>query len=151
MKLTEVVGLIRKTQGVEPGCDFDFASAKLHKKVEQIAVKLAAKYGPAKLCGRNRVTYESKHVVIKLPKNEYGIADNQHEASHYQKSPEKERLARARLLEIDGIPVIVMIKVDTLRSLEGAKQKPDWAGFFDCGQVGLTAACKWRAYDYGYH
>ena len=146
MKLDE---LLRKTAGVDPGCSFDFESRKVHDQVEEVAKKLAAKYGIAKNCGRNRVTFEGKHVVIKLPRNDKGLDDNMIEANRYSRSEEKDKLARARLLDIGGVPVIVMIKVNTMNTLDAVGQKPKWADFFDCGQVGLTKQCKWRAYDYG--
>lgn len=146
MKLTE---LLRKSEGVDPGCSFDFPSKKVHDQVEAVAKKLAAKYGVAKNCGRNRVAFEGKKVVIKLPRNMAGILDNEREARRYQKAPEKDKLARARLAVVSDIPLIVMIKLDTLRSLEKAATLPKWADFFDCGQVGLDPKGCYRAYDYG--
>jgi len=146
MKLNEI---IRRSLGVDPGCSFDFRSKKVHDQVQAVAQKLEAKYGTAELCGRNRVVFMGKNVVIKLPRNDTGIDDNISEARHYKLSPEKDRLARSRLLDVDGIPVIIMIKVDIMKTLADQDKKPDWATFFDCAQVGLTKNCKWRAYDYG--
>lgn len=91
--------------------------------------------------GRNRITLtKNKKTVVKIPKNDDGDVDNRHEAICF-KSGDNPELAKCRLLNGH---LLVMEYIDL-----SSKGKPDWAGFYDCEQVGLSRKGEWKAYDYG--
>lgn len=97
-------------------------------------------------CGRHRTGYARGNIVIKIPINDYGLSDNDHEARVYKQFKNKPDMdgvcyARCRLLDNGWL---MMVKV----SRKGFRN-PSWAGRIDCAQVGMTVSGKIVAYDYG--
>jgi hypothetical protein len=87
--------------------------------------------------------------VIKLPKNEDGVSDNDWEGS----VSDPGYTAKTRLLHIDGIPVVVMEYVEgaSLSQIAAYQNLPPtnlgWASAFDDAQVGFNRFGKLLAYD----
>lgn len=115
------------------------------KQVRQAGTRLNSKFGPPRLSGRHRVVFEGRGFVYKLPRNEMGLLDNPRESRRYREGNFPYPMARCRLLHISDIPVLVMQKVDV--SL-GPRELPEWAGFIDCFQVGVSPRQEFLAYDY---
>ena len=96
--------------------------------------------------GRNRATYRvSADWVVKVPRCEAGIFDNESESETYG-CLGGNLAACSVFYEEGGIPVLFMEYVEPV--CLGASA-PSWVSFVDCGQVGYTRAGKLVAYDYG--
>jgi hypothetical protein len=99
--------------------------------------------------GYSRACYADGRWVIKVPLNDYGLADNSREARlsrRWGRGPDQNGVlyARCRLLKNGWL---VMERVDTSVPDEA---QPRWADYVDCQQVGLTRAGRIVAYDFGY-
>lgn len=99
--------------------------------------------------GRNRLAYYHNGFVIKIPRNSNGVTDNRWESAKYRNYPRHGRkeingicFARCRLLHNDWL-------VMELLTTAMHDDLPKWAGYVDCGQVGLTKSGHVVAYDYG--
>lgn len=117
-----------------------------HKRIETIR-NLQLKYGkPA--YGRNRATFFSKKVVIKVPINPSGDNDNVWEARSYKT---ESYYTRTRLVEINGLYCAMAEKIDRINpySDEHRKSMPEWVNWIDCGQVGYDRKGRLKAYDFG--
>lgn len=80
--------------------------------------------------------------VLKIPRNECGIADNLHEScvsGIYHN-------ARCRTINLFGTTCLVM---EYLKPAGYEDDLPDWTGFVDCCQVGYNRNGKLLAYDFG--
>ncbi len=108
-------------------------------------IKLKDKYGSS-MDGKNRYVCISRSIVLKVPKNVYGVIDNLHEARLF-KTENDTHLARCKIKLINGLPVLIMQKL-TLVSNE-THTFPDWAQCVESKQVGLDKYGRWKAYDYG--
>jgi hypothetical protein len=108
--------------------------------------------------GTNRDVYllPGGKYVLKVPRNENGIADNYWEAAidfHKDAWSKKIRVnARCRL--IPGTTLLVMEYVEPATTAEvkhrlNLERMPEWTDFIDCQQVGFTRSGKLKAYDYG--
>lgn len=124
----------------------DFATQEIGLLVMAAHDRLAAKFGPARLAGRNRLVFESKYAVFKLPRNDMGMADNAIEASRYRRGAFPYPMAACRLLQMDGGIVLMMQKVDTLAVRNSAA--PTWVSYVDCAQAGTDRRGQFLAYDY---
>jgi len=92
--------------------------------------------------GRNRKVYQiNSNQIIKVPKNIEGLGDNHREAILYSKHDEN-LLAECSITS-GGLLIMELINVNVSIS-----DLPDWAGFFDCHQVGLDSNGNFKAYDY---
>lgn len=118
-----------------------------HDSYDALMNALREKYGEPIGEGRHRITFESKHVVIKMPKNMGGVFAGPTEYHRYKrKDPsERDRLARCRMVTMFDVPVIIMEK---LRTDIDYRTKPPWAFEYDCGQIGLDKHGHYKAYDY---
>lgn len=126
----------------------DFQNSKyIEKVVQSIIDKMTNKFGQPE-SGRNRTVFKGKTIVFKVPHNSYGIHDNEYEYRTFKSSPNNDKLARCKLVHINDIPILLMIKVDTNIPL---KNLPDWSKFYDCFQVGKNKKGKYKAYDYGFN
>ena len=99
------------------------------------------------LAGRNRVAFlsPSGRNVVKIPLNDYGVADNSSEAVRWRKErADWYPLARCRLF----CDLLVVMEVVDRCSLDYGKL-PSWVSWVDCGQVGYNRRRKLVAYDYG--
>lgn len=113
---------------------------------DQLKEFLQAKYGEPIGSGRHRLTFASKRVVIKMPWNTEAIAANNSEYRIYKIDLScRERLARCRKIELFGVPVIVMEKLNI--NIDW-REKPSWSMNYDCGQVGKDRKGNLKAYDY---
>lgn len=122
--------------------------------------ELHARYKPRCLAfyqGRNRSVYVMKNLVVKIPRNFDGIADNDWEGSVSNGGDEDPKgweiiYARTRMHYHGEIPVVFMERVDPALSSEiklRLGSVPNWTGRVDCEQVGFTRRGKLVAYDYG--
>jgi hypothetical protein len=98
--------------------------------------------------GRNRAVYSHGRYVVKVPLNEAGYHDNYREAnisSKMKRRPNQDGIvfARCRLLPNGWL---VMERVDT-RYLR-RDERPDWADWIDCAQVGIARDGVIVAYDF---
>ena len=98
-------------------------------------------------CGRNRTVFRHGNWVIKVPLNDYGFADNDHEHRIFRKygvepNPDKVRYARCRMIG----QLLVMEHVDETSQRDAL---PEWASYIGGNQVGLNRSGKWVAFDYG--
>ena len=107
--------------------------------------------------GRNRIVFISDKYVVKLPWTNAGVADNDWEGSvsNIPDAPYNDYqviYARTRLHYEANIPVLFMERVEYMNT-DDIKAKfgrePEWVGYVDCGQVGLSRTGKLVAYDYG--
>jgi hypothetical protein len=99
--------------------------------------------------GRGRLVYKHKNWVIKIPKDDWGLGDNYHEATVskiYKNRPNGNGVYFAKC-KITPCGLLVMEYVDTTSI--NYKTLPEWTGFVDCNQVGLTKDGRLVAYDYG--
>lgn len=109
--------------------------------------------------GRGRSTYvytrrgRDSRIVVKLPLGEFGERCNKYEAEcwkHGHSHLQRDKLARCRLVWVQSVPVIVMTRVDPVRTpLDDTRPVPNWAYVVDCQQVGTTPRGRLVAYDYG--
>ena len=141
---------LKMTSNVAPhegstGPQFRFAGEVIASLVQQAHEVLQDRYGPARLAGRNRLVFESRGVVIKLPLNDYGMHDNEREARKYRERRYFHPMAPCRLAKLFDIPLVVMQKVDTKVPYQDL---PEWAAQVDCGQVGRDRRGALVAYDY---
>jgi len=95
--------------------------------------------------GRRRRVYlsPSGRTVVKVPKCGFGVSDNLIERDRYRHNPEG-RYAPCRFWP--GTNMLVMEYVEPIQRL---CDKPEWADYIDCGQVGTSRSGKVLAYDYG--
>ena len=104
--------------------------------------------------GRNRRVYIMRNLVIKIPRNLNGVADNDWEGSisnGMTQTGNYVRYARTRLCHVDDIPVVFMERVEaaTFKRVEQCiGYVPEWTNRVDSFQVGFTRRQK-VAYDYG--
>jgi hypothetical protein len=102
--------------------------------------------------GRNRLVFlDGNHnVVIKVPSNTHGIDDNYYEYKNQNDSKRIGDRAKNRILVMPktGIPILVMEKLNLSVS---DQERPDWASYYDCSQVGRDRRGRFKAYDYGVH
>lgn len=103
--------------------------------------------------GRNRIVYGlPNHLVVKLPTNPAGIADNLHEAKRRNTgrelaNPDKcEQYPRTWLIDC-VLPVLYMEQVEVCRGDEWSL--PLWVDWTDNSQVGYTRRGRLVIYDYG--
>jgi hypothetical protein len=120
--------------------------------LNQFARRLLEKYGEPIGAGRNRVVWKMRGShVIKLPRCDSGITDNDWEGS----VSDPGFTARTRLIYIHDIPIVVMEYVEdvTLAQISEHLGLPagdiGWAGCFDSGQVGFNKSGTLLAYDWG--
>lgn len=102
-------------------------------------------------CGRLRAVFllPGGRNVLKIPLNESGISANYSEAYRYKYRSKNGlrwneintfKLARCRLLGC--LLVMEYVKPGPI------DERPKWADFVDCQQVGLNRQNEWVAYDY---
>jgi hypothetical protein len=97
--------------------------------------------------GRHRLAFlsPSGRNVVKVPINDFGVLDNGRESTKWGKRAEMWPLARCRLF-CDGLLLVMeAVKIDPERSFSDL---PEWAGWIDCGQVGLNRKGEFVTYDY---
>ena len=106
--------------------------------------------------GRNRRVYHLGKYVVKIPRHECGIADNEWEGSvRTSKKPNEWNLIyppHKRLVWLDNIPVLFMQYVEHAnysQIRERLGRVPPWVDRVDCGQVGFNKNGLLVAYDYG--
>lgn len=110
--------------------------------------------------GRNREVYRRGNYVIKVPLNEEGIYDNEHEflnqcreQSRRAGGDEVPRNAMCRI-HPGGILVMQYAMFVGPKSDETGyisyEDGPSWMGYVDGGQVGYNRFGQIVAYDYGY-
>lgn len=91
--------------------------------------------------GWDRVGYlVDDRLVIKIPKDGRGEECNVFEAMNWFLSDGE--CVQTRLITIDGMKCAVQ------PYLEETSEKPDWAGFYDCGQGGLNKHGEFQIYDF---
>ena len=94
--------------------------------------------------GRNRAVFRiSDRNVIKIPINDYGIADNIYEASGL-KTMSGIKTAKCRLYKNF---CLIMEYVE--QATENWDDLPEWTFLVDCKQVGYNRNKKLVAYDFG--
>lgn len=135
---------------VDKSLDLVGEIAELHQRY---AARAVAAYG-----GRTRNVFALPGgYVVKLPKNEAGMVDNDWEGA-IEENNEIHGIAayvqypRTRLAHFHGIPVLFMAKVKPLTSLEIVDKfgvEPDWVMAVDGGQVGTNRQGRLVAYDFG--
>ena len=94
--------------------------------------------------GRNRAVYAHGRFVVKVPLNDHGYGDNDLEAHYsrrYGRRPDPDGIVYARC------GWLVMERVNT--RWVPREERPDWADWIDCGQVGRTKDGRFVAYDFG--
>lgn len=110
------------------------------------------RYGKPVGAGRHRVGFSKGNVVVKVPKNDMGMMDNEREYRMYRESIQKPKrhrpLARNKLIMIDDIPVLYIEKLDIEPNVYKHGPQPTWADEIDSQQVGVDRKGKWKAYDY---
>lgn len=100
--------------------------------------------------GRNRIVFiKDEQWIVKVPKNEMGILNNQQEADRYKKfGKTKDIIAYAECRiehDTNDIPLLIMEKIsETIPD----KDMPEWASYVDGNQVGLNSKGEIVAFDY---
>jgi hypothetical protein len=107
-------------------------------------------FGPYPLLdfGRHRAVYDAGRNVLKVPRHEKGYYDNlwEHDKSRsYGLRPDVNGIFYARCRALPS-GILVMEKVIDPPS---RMSLPDWVGYVDCQQVGLTRDGRIVAYDFG--
>lgn len=129
----------------------DTCEYRQHDSYDALMARLRSKYGEPVGEGRHRITFASKRVVIKMPKNIGALFANQSEYRSFKQSGGNcggdARLARCRMVWMFNVPVIIMEKLDLNIDY---RDKPNWAWNFDCGQIGKDRKGNLKAYDYTY-
>jgi len=148
----------------------EFIDDETRNNVSRICNYMIARYGFPVGFGRNRITWESNRVVIKVPRNDYGIHDNHQEAvvskSYFKRAKAlrfmpttdlsvEPQYAKARIFQYMSIPIVIMQRVHPmsytrLDTIYGGFI-PDWIYSVDCMQVGETSKGAIVAYDYAEH
>jgi hypothetical protein len=97
--------------------------------------------------GRNRVAFllPSGKYVLKVPRNDAGVADNYHEA----RFGGTWNYAKCKLVNLCGISCLIMEYLDYEPIYEEYDLLPDWTMSVDCCQVGYNRKGKLLAYDFG--
>jgi hypothetical protein len=100
--------------------------------------------------GRNRMVFiKNDGFVIKVPKNDWGIGDNESEARRFKnfgKTVDIIPYAQCSVsYDSNGIPLLEMERVYPLAENE---TKPKWSDYVDCAQIGKTLSGEIVAYDY---
>lgn len=122
--------------------------AVLQPLIREARKFLREKFGEPIGVGRNREVYRDGGTVLKLPLSEYGVQDNEGEASRYILwSPQDEHYASCHIEPMYDLPILRMEYVERAKSRKGL---PDWVDFIDGFQVGYNKHGKLVAYDYGY-
>jgi hypothetical protein len=99
--------------------------------------------------GRHRTVWSRGHVVIKVPKNGWGLSDNDREYHTFKQYGQKGnpatdiQYARCRLLPNGWLMMERVAPVPF-------KHHPSWAGWIDDSQVGWNRQGRIVAYDYGF-
>ena len=102
------------------------------------------KYGEPIGIGRNRIAWKTKGGnVVKVPRCEFGIIDNNYESSVYS----DDIYPRTRAFRFADVCICVMEYLEP--ATEDYKELPSWAGSIDCAQVGRNKSGELKAYDYG--
>lgn len=112
------------------------------EKVLNLLDQMAKQHGEPSV-GRTRAVYDTGDgYVTKVPLSWEGVMQSGTEANW---DNEEIPVAECQLVDMDGIPVLRMEKVQ----IEHASYKdlPDWVGFVDGGQVGRTKEGRLVAYD----
>lgn len=128
---------------IRPGDPFE-------KAIKEALSKYFGLYGNPIGVGRNRCVFRDGDNVVKVPLNEYGVTDNEHEAC-YGESYLKGYLKYARCHRVDepsGLPIVIM---EYVKPASYKKSMPDWVSYVDCQQVGYNKDGELVAYDYGLH
>ena len=105
--------------------------------------------------GRTRNVFNFGKYVVKVPKNFYGVIDNEWEgcvSNSEDCDPEDVQYARTRLDYWKGVPVVFMEYVEYASDEQISKRLgyvPEWTMSVDCGQVGFNRKGRLVAYDYG--
>ena len=120
-------------------------SKETWKTVYNLYKILKQKYGEPVACGGTRLVFSSGRFVFKLPINDFGFSANNWEATRYKERHNHFPLAKCRIIVVKNIPIIVMEFVKPVDEMD----KPEWADFVDCQQVGRNRAGDIVAYDYG--
>jgi hypothetical protein len=97
--------------------------------------------------GGTRIGFKHGNVVIKIPLNQCGVADNKTEAELYKTSTQKHLLARCKLLPTNNWLVMTYVK-DLIKNDIDVESWPDWVHYMDSNQAGRTISGKIVAYDY---
>lgn len=96
--------------------------------------------------GRNRAVFRRGSYVVKVPVNDAGVADNQHEAYLFQRYGKTRGYVAYARCRMAGV-ILVMEYVEHVGW--SPQNKPDWTWSVDCGQVGRNAKGELLAYDFG--
>lgn len=133
---------IHRPSDCHVACDY-----RQHDSYDVLMTRLREKYGEPIGEGRHRITFESERVVIKMPKNIGACWASQTEYNRYKRKDPSESsyLAHCRLLWMYGVPVIIMVKLDTKLDY---RTKPQWSWEYDAGQIGRDRKGNLKAYDY---
>jgi hypothetical protein len=127
--------------------------------LDKVRILFFKKYGNPDTSGLTRYVWIRNYSVIKFPANENGMYDNTTENMIYQLYVRDElnngrHYAKCRLIYFHDVPVIIMEKLNLNPILVKAALPLkidgfEWTYGIDSGQVGLNAAGKLVAYDYG--
>lgn len=108
---------------------------------------------------RNRIAFLFEKHVVKIPRCQDGLFDNDWEGSvrNNEESlghPYYVQYPRTRLFYWKDVPILFMERVEPVNWKEKLKsigdfEFPDWVNSVDCGQVGYTRDGRLVAYDYG--
>lgn len=147
MKLNEIFQASR-VKNLRPN---EFTSSDSFENVNyyKILKYFTYRYGKPVGAGRHRVGFKKGNVIVKVPKNDMGMIDNEKEYRLYrqgQKKPKKYLpMAKNKILYIQGVPILYIEKLDISDRLE---KYPRWAEQIDSLQVGKDKKGKWKAFDY---
>lgn len=99
------------------------------------------------LQGRFRRVVERNHIVVKIPKDLTGLEDNQFESNNWNNPTWIGECTRVKLLTLPktGIPLLMAERVS-----QTTKGAPEWATYYDGGQVGQNKNGVWKAFDFGF-
>lgn len=122
-----------------------------HREEPPMFIILNGKTLPRLGYGRHRATYDNGKTVIKIPRHENGFGDNRYEAKMFKQFRTEAdgngvRFARCKLLK-DGSLVMEKL-MDDYYKVRAKAEFPKWAGYIDCGQVGIDSKGVFKAYDY---
>lgn len=120
---------------------------KFKKVLQSIRKKFREKYGEPIGLGTQRETFRWKNWVFKVPINYGGINSNEYEHSVGKANPNAPEYPTTKLFYIKQIPILKMEYVEHMDYRD--PERPEWAGYFDGGQVGKTRKGKIVPYDYG--
>lgn len=137
----------------------DINMPDFYERVAKLAQLLTKKYGSADFGGSTRQVFISKHCVFKLPRSPFCMSYNLNEYKMYKENGlphfRRKRLARCRIIIMEGIPVCVMEKVAPYdyynQSVAKRNRLPKWCyKLLDGKQFGYNRHNKLVVYDYEY-